>query len=85
MHIRVCTGYTEHVQNTACTDYSSLHNICSENGEFDRYCRKEKSQKRIEVREKRDSPGEVLYVHQHGVLLHMQLISQQQQLHQLLI
>lgn len=41
--------------------------------------------KRIEVREKGDSPGEVLYVHQHGVLLHMQLISQQQQLHQLLI
>lgn len=30
-------------------------------------------------------PGEVLYVHQHGVLLHMQLISYQQQLHQLLI
>lgn len=34
---------------------------------------------------KGDSPGEVLNIHQHGVLLHMQLISQQQQLHQLLI
>lgn len=31
------------------------------------------------------SPGEVLYVHQHGVLLDMQLIPHQQQLHQLLI
>lgn len=38
-----------------------------------------------DVKEKMDSPGEVLYVHQHGILLHMQLISQQQQLHQLLI
>lgn len=32
-----------------------------------------------------DSPGQVLDVHQHGVLLHMQLVSQQQQLHQLLV
>lgn len=37
------------------------------------------------VKERMNWPGEVLYVHQHGVLLHMQLISQQQQLHQLLI
>lgn len=38
-----------------------------------------------ELNERTDSPREVLYVHQHGILLHMQLISQQQQLHQLLI
>lgn len=31
------------------------------------------------------SPGKILNVHQHGVLLYVQLISQQQQLHQLLV
>lgn len=31
------------------------------------------------------SPGEVLYVNQHGILLHVELVSDQQQLHQLLI
>lgn len=31
------------------------------------------------------SPSEILNVHQHGVLLYVQLISQQQQLHQLLV
>lgn len=30
-------------------------------------------------------PGEVLYVNQHGVLLHVELISHQQQLDQLLV
>ncbi|TNN80340.1 hypothetical protein EYF80_009364 [Liparis tanakae] len=31
------------------------------------------------------SPGEVLYVHQHGILLHVEFIPNQQQLHELLI
>lgn len=31
------------------------------------------------------SPGEVLYVNQHGVLLHVELVSDQQQLDQLLV
>lgn len=31
------------------------------------------------------SPGEVLNVHQHGVLLHVQLIADQQQLYELLV
>lgn len=31
------------------------------------------------------SPGEVLYVNQHGILLHVELVSDQQQLDQLLI
>lgn len=39
----------------------------------------------IQAIEMGQSPGEVLYIHQHCILLHMQLISQQQQLHQLLV
>lgn len=38
-----------------------------------------------EKKRKAGSPGEILNVHQHGVLLDVQLISQQQQLHQLLV
>lgn len=68
---------TTHLCTTFAVKMENLTDIAERGGK--------KRTKRREVREKGDSPGEVLYVHQHGVLLHMQLISQQQQLHQLLI
>lgn len=45
----------------------------------------ERGEPRRQTPRKDGAPGEVLDVHQHGVLLHVQLVSQQQQPHQLLV
>lgn len=42
------------------------------------YCKKKKKKEIF-------WPGQVFYVHQHGVLLHVKLVSQDQQLHKLLV